>query len=159
MKRSVLVLALAALLLGPAAAEEHEEPGHSPEDIEHGLEMRRAEMEMHRAEMELEAEEAELDFRRRMHELELQERGRGLKRRGCPLSKCGPARCRCCAAAVAVLCCVCLVVHVLTAVWVGLDIRDRKQGSGLWVVITALTGICGALVYAIVRLGDQKKTS
>ena len=36
------------------------------------------------------------------------------------------------------------------------DIRSRKAGSGLWVVITLLAGFFGALIYAVVRLGDMQ---
>lgn len=52
----------------------------------------------------------------------------------------------------------CAVVHVLVAVWVFQDIRARGAGSGLWIVIALLSGLVGALVYAVVRLGEMKKT-
>ena len=52
----------------------------------------------------------------------------------------------------------CAVVHVLVAVWVFQDIRVRGTGSGLWIVIALLAGLVGALVYAVVRLGEMKKT-
>lgn len=48
-----------------------------------------------------------------------------------------------------------LVVHILLAGWVYQDIRRRNSGSGIWIVLTLLTGFLGALVYAIVRLGDK----
>ena len=53
-----------------------------------------------------------------------------------------------------------LVVHILVAVWVYQDIRQRNSGSGIWIVVALLTGLLGVLVYAIVRLGDtrEKKT-
>jgi hypothetical protein len=52
----------------------------------------------------------------------------------------------------------CAVVHVLTAVWVFQDIRVRGAGSGLWIVIALLAGLLGVLVYAVVRIGDFRKT-
>jgi hypothetical protein len=52
----------------------------------------------------------------------------------------------------------CLVVHILVAVWVFQDIRTRGTGSGIWIVIALIAGLLGALVYAVVRLGDAKKT-
>ncbi|MCI0499583.1 MAG: hypothetical protein L0Y36_07880 [Planctomycetales bacterium] len=53
---------------------------------------------------------------------------------------------------------VCAVVHVLAAVWVFQDIRARGAGSGLWIVIALLAGLMGVLVYAVIRIGDAKKT-
>jgi hypothetical protein len=50
----------------------------------------------------------------------------------------------------------CLVVHILVAVWVYKDIRTRGTGSGIWIVIALISGLLGALVYAVVRLGDVK---
>jgi len=57
----------------------------------------------------------------------------------------------------ALLMAMCLVVHILVAVWVFQDIRIRGAGSGIWIVITLIAGLLGALVYAVVRLGDVKK--
>ena len=48
-----------------------------------------------------------------------------------------------------------LTVNVLLAVWVFVDIRKRKMGSGIWVALVLLTGLCGAAVYALVRIGDK----
>jgi hypothetical protein len=50
-----------------------------------------------------------------------------------------------------------VVVHILAAVWVYQDIRQRGCGSGLWVVIALLAGLLGTLVYAVVRIGDGEK--
>ena len=52
----------------------------------------------------------------------------------------------------------CLVVHILVAVWVFQDIRKRGTGSGIWIVIALISGLLGALVYAVVRLGDVKQS-
>ena len=49
----------------------------------------------------------------------------------------------------------CIIVHLLLAIWVYQDIRRRNMGSGIWIVVTLLTGFLGALLYAIVRLGDK----
>ncbi|MDP7420733.1 MAG: PLD nuclease N-terminal domain-containing protein [bacterium] len=51
----------------------------------------------------------------------------------------------------------CLIVHILLTVWVYQDIRTRSSGSGLWIVITLLTGFFGALLYLLARLGDKKE--
>jgi len=53
---------------------------------------------------------------------------------------------------------ICCIVHVLVAVWVYQDLRRRNAGSGIWIVIALLAGLFGALVYAVVRLGDSRQT-
>ena len=52
----------------------------------------------------------------------------------------------------------CLVVNILVAIWVFQDIRTRGTGSGIWIVIALISGLLGALVYAVVRLGDVKQS-
>ncbi len=52
----------------------------------------------------------------------------------------------------------CLVVNILVAIWVFQDIRTRGTGSGIWIVIALLAGLLGALVYAVVRIGDIKQS-
>ena len=49
-----------------------------------------------------------------------------------------------------------LVVHILLTVWVYTDIRGRNSGSGIWITVTLLTGLLGAAVYALVRIGDAR---
>jgi hypothetical protein len=51
---------------------------------------------------------------------------------------------------------ICLLIHILLAVWVYQDIRKRGRGSGIWIVVVLLTGLCGTLVYALVRLRDTE---
>jgi len=47
------------------------------------------------------------------------------------------------------------VVNILLAIWVYQDIRKRNAGSGIWIVVTLMTGLLGALVYAVVRIGEK----
>jgi len=63
---------------------------------------------------------------------------------------------RCCRLGMAVMLLGMCVIHILLAVWVSKDIRQRNSGSGIWVVIALLAGLMGALVYAVVRIGDSK---
>ena len=49
-----------------------------------------------------------------------------------------------------------MVSHVLFALLVFLDIRKRKQGNMLFVLLTLLGGVFAAGVYALFRLGDSK---
>ena len=117
------------------------------------------EQQMHLRSMELELEkrEAESDFQRKMQELELEQRGmeiereRAVREYPCP----HPNWCKPC---MRPLLLICFVVHILLAVWVYKDIRQRNAGSGLWIVVALLTGLLGALVYAVVRLGDSRQT-
>jgi hypothetical protein len=50
----------------------------------------------------------------------------------------------------------CGIIHLLLTVWVYQDIRKRNAGSGIWIVVTLMTGLLGAAVYALVRLGDKQ---
>ena len=125
-------------------------------------------MNMRRMEMQLRQEEAEMRFQQQMRELELQARrmdlenaemaraqkmqavkmkfGKAEKDWAHSKSKddMGP------------LLLICIIVHILTAIWVFQDIRKRGAGSGLWIVIALLTGLLGTLVYAVVRLGEKQ---
>jgi hypothetical protein len=46
--------------------------------------------------------------------------------------------------------------HILFALLVFLDIKKRKQGSMLFVLLTLLGGVLAAGVYALFRMGDDK---
>lgn len=121
-------------------------------------EMEAAEQQLHLRgrQLELEAHESELALKREMGRLELDKRRLELeharkaqehpgvhKFKGKP----GPHP----------LLLIVLVVHILVAVWIYQDIRARNAGSGIWIVVGLLTGLLGALVYAVVRLGDSKQ--
>ena len=106
-------------------------------------------MRFRHQQMELEEKEAEAGFRHRMRELELEEREIEIEhQRHGEGHKCG-----------VVLMVICFVIHILLAIWIYKDIEKRKSGSGIWIVIALLAGLLGALVYAIVRLGDVRKES
>ena len=133
MKRYVLVIVLATMLAPTAVF--CQEPDLE-KDVEH-------QMEMHERQLELQQRAAEMDFKQKIHELELEKNRIGLERLR-KAHKRGPHP----------LLLLCLVVHILVAVWVYQDIRQRNHGSGMWIVIALLTGLLGALVYAVVRVGD-----
>ena len=148
MKQCVLAMLLAVMFL-PAAAVVAQEPEwpQGPEAAEFEMEMRQHEQEMQARQQELQQREHDLDMKRRMGELELEKRKLGLEHMRRETDKPKPHP----------LLLVIVVVHILAAVWVYQDIRSRNKGSGLWIVITLLTGLLGVLVYAIVRLGDREK--
>lgn len=72
---------------------------------------------------------------------------------GCPMMK-GKSGCKKMAGPILLLM---FIVSILLSVWVYKDIRKRDSDSGIWIVIVFLTGLFGAAVYAIVRIGDDKK--
>lgn len=112
------------------------------EDIDVQMEL----MELHERKMELQQREAEMELERRKAELDLE--GHKMKLEHLRKAHTGGPH---------PLLAVILIVNILAAVWVYQDIRRRDSGSGIWIVIALLTGLLGTLVYAVVRLGDEKK--
>jgi len=134
MKRYVLSIVLMSMLVPAAFCQEFAE-----QDFERQMEIRGMEMEMQQreAEMAVEREMQKLELEKRR--LELDRARKGHKPGAHPLLL------------------LVLVVHILVAVWVYMDIRQRNRGSGIWVVIALLAGLLGVLVYAVVRIGDERK--
>ncbi len=106
---------------------------------------RQQQIQQRKMEIDVEEREIELGFHRQMKELELQQRRNELKGRKYHNWKQG----KCWG-----LLLLCLIVHVLVAIWVYKDIQQRKTGSGVWIAIALITGLLGTLVYAVVRIGD-----
>ena len=175
MKRLILLSALAAILL-PAAAYSQDNP---PEEVQRQraaarprevqmrdremenrnreMETRNMEMEMRERELGLQQREAEMDFQRKQQEtemdfqrkqqeIELQKRRMELENMHKPKKK-DPNP----------ILILVAVVNVLCTVWVYQDIQKRSHESGIWIVITLLTGLLGALVYSVVRIGEVAK--
>ncbi len=105
------------------------------------------EIAMRDREMEFQNRQAEMDIEREMQKLELEERRFKLER-----ARAGQKD----KDEVHPLLLLIAVVNILVAVWVHMDIRQLNRGSGIWVVIALLAGLFGALVYAVVRLGDGR---
>jgi len=150
-KGSVFLIALFVLLYPSAGFCEE-----ADEAIEQ-LEAAERQLELGRMQLKFQENEAEVEFRRQMRELELEERRIGLEQQRKKLEYSGHRKGRN-KEDVAPLLILCFVVHILVAVWVYQDIRKRKAGSGIWIVLALLAGLLGALVYAIVRLGDSRQT-
>ena len=136
MKRLMLCL-VSVSFLAPSLAfcQEQQELEGDPE----------YEMHLREMDMELQAREAKMEYERKLAELELEARRADLERAEQEPDD-GLA---------AVLLIICAVVHVLVGVWIYQDIRQRNAGSGLWIVLGLLAGLIAALVYAVVRLGDD----
>ena len=143
------LIVVGALLISPAAAQEEDAPSaegmeRSAQALELLAREAKIQFEQRRAEIELKAMEARIDLEREEHEVEMAERrakaGRHRKDNG---------------GAGIVLVWI-LVVNILLTIWVCKDMREKKIGRTLWVPIVLLTGICGAVLYAIVRLADTR---
>lgn len=139
-----------------AIAEEGDRPIPPQPKIEQQMQrIRHAQNELKEQREEFERERREFEFDRERQELEHQ-RGR-MQQRPWPahkqIHKKGGHKPIC-----GLLMVICLVVHILVAVWVFQDTRTRGTGSGIWIVIALLAGLMGALVYAVVRLGDVKQS-
>jgi hypothetical protein len=52
-----------------------------------------------------------------------------------------------------------LVAHILLTVWVYKDMNEQQIGRALWVPITLLAGVFGAILYAIVRNADISRVA
>ncbi|MHC5059465.1 MAG: hypothetical protein ACYTFK_00030 [Planctomycetota bacterium] len=173
MKTYLLFAVLAGTVLAAAAfAQEHfEDEEHSPaEAMEremhmHNMEMelneRRAlaeagermrQLEMKREHLALQQQEAEMGFHQEMRDIELQKHHLALKNKQQRKKRPGED------GVMPLLAVICGIVNILVAIWIYQDIRKRNAGSGLWIVIGLLTGLLGALVYAVVRIGDNRQT-
>jgi len=139
MKRNVFMsILLVSMFLCPAVISQEFEP----EDMEIQMQMKEREMELQRL-------EAKMGMEREMQNLELEQRRLELEsaREDDNDDDDGGG-------ALGFLFLICAIVHILVAVWVYMDIRQLNRGSGIWIVIALLTGLLGALVYAVVRLGE-----
>jgi len=145
MKRYVLGVLLMSVFVCPVVFPQ--EPG--PEDVEH-------QMRLHKMQLELKNHEAELGFQQEMRQLELEKRHIELEQQRRMKEHLAPGMHRH-KPGIGLFFLACFVVHILVAVWVYKDIRARECGSGIWIAVALLAGLFGALVYAVVRLGDSGK--
>ncbi len=109
-----------------------------------------AQLEQYEIGMALEARKAELQHEQELRKLELEERRIELDHQRRRFE--GRHHKDGCGGAVLLLI---LVVHILLTIWVCKDMREQKIGRALWVPIVLLAGVCGAILYAIVRVGDK----
>ena len=148
--KHLIVLALIAAIIVPAASLFAQE-----EDLDQNIEQLEKRMTIQRMEMELQEQRSQLEFENQMRQIELDQRRAELENKGNKAGYHGRKHHKDCGLFILI----CLIVNILTAIWVYMDIRDRKKGSGLWIIIAVLTGLLGTLVYAVVRIGDAKKTN
>lgn len=143
MKRLVLLITVALFCALPAIAAENEPP-QPPQEIQEQIQrIRRAQNELEQQRQDLDRQRQELGHQQELMQLHGQ----------MPQRKDTPPKPLC-----VLLMVMCVAVHILVAVWVFQDIRTRGVGSGIWIVIALIAGLLGALVYAVVRIGDIKKS-
>jgi hypothetical protein len=146
MKQYVLMsILLVGMFVCPAVISRELEP----EDMEIQMQMKERQMELQRL-------EANMGMERELQNLELEQRRMELERaRGdsdVDDDEDDDEECE-----LGLLLLICGIIHILVAIWVYTDIRQLNRGSGIWIVIALLAGLLGALVYAIVRLGDGRQ--
>ncbi|MGB2865218.1 MAG: hypothetical protein WBC05_17950 [Sedimentisphaerales bacterium] len=147
MKRYVLMsVLLVSMFACPAVLSQEFEP----EDME-------IQMEMKEREMELQQLDTKMAMEREMQNLELEQRRMELERAREDLDVDDDDDDDDCGGGLALLLLICVIVRILAAIWVYTDIRQLNRGSGIWIVIVLLAGLLGALVYAVVRLGDSRQ--
>jgi hypothetical protein len=119
------------------------------------LQERRAEIEFQEAKREIELERFRLGMRNgERNGMQGHHMRHGMKRGGnCPMMKHRGG----CHKMVGPFILFVIIIHILLAVWVYKDIRKRDSESGIWIIITLLAGLFGAAVYALVRIGENKK--
>ena len=143
MKRYVLMSVLLVSMFACTAVLSQE---FEPEDME-------IRMEMHEREMELQQREAKMNMEREMQKLDLEQRRLELERAHEDDDDDDDN----CKGALGLLLLIFVIIHILAAIWVYTDIRQLNRGSGIWIIIVLLAGLLGALVYAVVRLGDGRQ--
>lgn len=154
--------ATAVLILGQTAYGQEHKRSPNPNDPMQAIEIRHKQLD-------IEQRQAEMNFNNEMRKIQLDQKRQELKRQdlksqdqaskapeaqACP-AKDGWRGHHKCMKHFGGLMALCLVVHLLLTIWVYQDIRQRNAGSGLWIVITLLTGLLGALVYAVARIGEK----
>ena len=141
MKHVTLVIAVMTMVLTAAAttAAAQEEDEFGPQE------------ELERREMELEIQrlEDEVNFDRQERELELEERRIEIDRmRGHKPGHHDGGH--------GLFILLIVITHILLTVWVFKDMNEKKIGRALWVPIVLLSGVFGAILYAIVRVADTR---
>jgi hypothetical protein len=158
MKKMIGTLILAGVLsAGGVLAQDRSQPGGSPPSA---LREQFQQLELRNHALDVEAHAEKLRFEQEMNNLKIKQHRLAIDLQEQAGSKQGPTtpehwhrRAHGC---VGFLLLLCGVIHILLTVWVYQDIKQRNQGSGIWIVITLLTGLCGTAVYALVRLGEKQ---
>jgi competence protein ComGC len=160
MKIYLFIVSLLVLLVSPvvfAQEEDIDEP--SPmQELERQVFAQEAELELKQKQLQLQQLESEMEFKRQMRKIELEQRKFELEKPLKALEKRAGQKKLQDDEGGSVFIMVIFIVNILLAIWVYTDIRKRNAGSGIWIVVVLLTGLLGVIPYAIVRLGDIRKS-
>jgi hypothetical protein len=142
MKHVTLVIAVMATVLAAAATTAAAQEEEEEFELQEELERREIELDIQRLEheAEFECQQQELDLEQRRLEIDLM---RGHK----PGHDDGGQ---------GLFLLLVIISHILLTVWVFKDMNEKKIGRALWVPIVLLTGVFGAILYAIVRVADTR---
>jgi hypothetical protein len=146
-----MLLLAGAMGTGLAWAQEKPEPGlPRPPAPREQMEQ----MELRNRSLDLVEREEKMRFQHDMNALQLEKCRQDMERPASPSGRFhGHPRC------LVFMIMICGVVHLLTTAWVYQDIKRRNSGSGIWIALALLTGLCGTAVYALVRIGDRPNTA
>ena len=149
MKRLILMTAL-IISLAPVYAF-----SQGPEDAKQHLNIRNMQLDISERENQIhrQQEMAKLEIEKKRREMNRQENT--FKRKN--NMPCKGRQKPCGAMGHVVVFAVCALIHILLTVWVYNDIKERKTGSGIWIIVVLLTGLLGIIPYALIRIGDTKQ--
>lgn len=137
---------VSSIVFGQEHEPKHPEP---PDEVFHDIQVRERQLDIEERESGLEFENAMRKLKMEERKLELDKKRQALERR----ERRQPTHRE---AGRGLFLAVCVIVNLLLAIWVYQDIRKRNAGSGIWIVVTLLAGVFGAIVYAIIRIGDKE---
>ena len=161
MKHTLWTVALVMMFVGTHGAAQEAARGDKDaptldemERYQKGLELKAREAqllhEQKLRELESKQREAELTHAREMRGLELAEREADLERKRRSHDRPGHKH------GGGLFLLLILLANILLTVWVFKDMHEQKIGRALWVPIVLLTGIFGAILYAVVRNADLR---
>jgi len=159
MRTFACMIVLAAMMI-PAMAWAQQEPGPNkgPDGSPSGpggqpggdLAKAKVELQQKQMELELQMRRDDIQLQQERHELEMKKQRAELDR----WRRQGNDRRDGHKGLLVLMLLGCLVSHILLTVWVWTDMRAKGIGRALWVPIVLLTGLGGAILYAIVRVAD-----
>ena len=129
MRKYLLSIVLVSMLVPTATFAE--KPGPI-EEVERQMRLQKMELDMgkHKTDVKFQEEMRKLDMEKQRLQLDRERKKLGFGDHCSPCRKILP-----------LLLLGCVVVHILTAIWVYKDIRQRGSGSGIWIVVVLLAGL------------------
>lgn len=183
MKKVLIALVMLAMMMSiPALAEKSDNPksdkkkqgkqkpapaqvAKAGKDVAPDVEKWRMDMEKWRVELDMKDHENQLGFQAQMRGLQLEEKKAEIRKKNQPaVAPASVVEKRGCEGGGRRHCMkeggfwiFVGIANLLMGIWVYQDTRRRESSSGIWIIITLMTGFFGALVYAVIRLGDNNR--